>query len=303
VKFELIIVRYGEIGLKAKETRKRFENTLISNIKNALNIEQIPNKIQRERGRVYVYTDYIDKAIPVLKRVFGIISVSPAAFTESNMIFISKMAVYISKFFISPEKSFALRVTRTGDHSFSSQDVAVKTGKAIEKSTNTKVNLSNPDFELFIEIRDEFTYFFTEKIRGTGGLPLGTQGKVLALIEDTKSILAAWFLMKRGCEPVFAYTNEKILDSLNRFTSYWYVKPDIVFIDSKKKLFEELNKLVIDYNCDAVVTGHVLIDDKDSVISEITNFKKHLNSVLLNPLIGMKKEEIEKKCEGIGISI
>lgn len=302
MKFELIIVRYGEIGLKAKETRKRFENTLITNIKNALNIERIPNKIKREWGRVYVYTDYIDKAIPVLKRVFGITSVSPAAFTESNMIFISKMAVYISKFFMSPEKSFALRVLRTGDHSFTSQDVAVKTGKAIEKSTNAKVNLSNPDIELFIEVRDDFTYFFIEKIRGTGGLPLGTQGKILALIDNPQSILAAWYLMKRGCTAVFAYTNKKILDSLNSFASYWYVKPDIIFIDSKKSLFEELNKLIIDYNCDAVVTGHALIDDQEPVISEITNFKKHLNFVLFNPLIGMKKEEIEKKCEGIGIS-
>jgi thiamine biosynthesis protein ThiI len=302
VKFELILVRYGEIGLKAKETRKRFENTLINNIKNALNIEQIPNKIKREWGRVYVYTEYIDRVIPVLKRVFGITSVSPASFTESNMIFISKMSLYISKFFITPERSFALRVTRTGNHDFTSQDVAIKVGKAIEKSTNVKVNLSNPDVELFIEVRDDFSYFFTEKIRGTGGLPLGSQGKVLALIEDSKSILAAWYLLKRGCAVVFAITNKKILDSLNSFTSYWYVKPTIVFIDSKKNLFNELNKLVIDYKCDSIVTGHALIDNQESVISEIANFKKHLKSVLLNPLIGMNKEEIKKKIEGIGLS-
>ena len=40
---ELIIIRYGEIGLKAKETRKRFENILIKNIKNVLDSKGYEN--------------------------------------------------------------------------------------------------------------------------------------------------------------------------------------------------------------------------------------------------------------------
>lgn len=302
MKYELIIVRYGEIGLKSKETRKRFEDILISNIKNALNTEQIPNKIKKEWGRIYVYTDQIDKSIPVLKRVFGITSVSPAIFIKSDIIVMSKLASYISKIFLSPEKSFALRVTRTGEHNYTSRDVAVKLGNVVVKSTKANVNLSNPDFELFIEIRDDTAYFFTEKIRGTGGLPIGTQGNVLALIDDPQSILAAWYLMKRGCNAIFVYTNKKVLDSLNLFNSYWHVNPDMVFIDAKNSLFEKLNKLAVDHNCDAVVTGHTLFNDSQSVISEIKNFKKHLNPILLHPLIGMKREDIEKRCKGIGIS-
>ena len=96
MKNELIIVRYGEIGLKAKETRKRFENTLIKNIKNALQTKQISFKTSREQGRIYVYTDQIDESINVLKKIFGIVSVSPALKTYSNLNDISKHAVSIS---------------------------------------------------------------------------------------------------------------------------------------------------------------------------------------------------------------
>ena len=76
--YELIIIRYGEIALKGKETRKYFENCLISNIKTVLILKNISAIIKKERGRIYLYTDYIKESIDVLKRIFGIISISPA---------------------------------------------------------------------------------------------------------------------------------------------------------------------------------------------------------------------------------
>jgi thiamine biosynthesis protein ThiI len=303
VKFDLVIIRYGEIGLKAKETRKRFENTLIKNIRNVLKNEKIHHEIKRELGRIYVYTDEINETISFLKRIFGITSVSPAVYTKSSIILMSRIAVHISKLMLSKDKNFALRVSRFGEHAFSSRDVAVKIGNDIVKSTKANVNLNNPDFELFIEIRNEYTYFYTEKIRGIGGLPLGTQGKVLALVNNFQSILAAWYIMKRGCDIIFVYSNKKILKNLNLFATNYNIKPNLFFIDLKKDIYKRLNKLIDDYNCDAIVTGHTLIDDQRFVISEITDFKENVNSVLLNPLIGMKKEEIEKKSREIGISI
>ena len=63
---------------------------------------------------------------------------------------------------------------------------------------------------MFIEIRNENAYFFTEKINGTGGLPSGTQGKILAIIDVPKSILAAWSLMRRGCSIIFLRTNNQM---------------------------------------------------------------------------------------------
>ena len=147
MKYELILVRYGEIALKGKETRNRFENILVNNIRNALNSKKILHKIKKERGRIYVFTDQIQDSIDILQKVFGITSVSPAVKINSDMDVMSKFAVKVAKENnLTERNSFALRVTRTGSHSFSSQDVAVKLGSDIVDATGAKVDLSNPFF-------------------------------------------------------------------------------------------------------------------------------------------------------------
>lgn len=304
MEYELIIVRYGEIGLKGKETRRHFENILVRNIKNALNIEQVVHKIIKEWGRIYVYTNRIDKSTPVLQRVFGITSISPAVQTQSDMDSMSNLAVRISKETLTREKSFAIRATRTGEHEFTSQDVAVKIGNDVVEATKASVSLTKPDFELFIEIRNENAYIFTEKIRGTGGLPLGTQGKILALIDNPKSILAAWYLMHRGCKTIFLNTNKSNTDALNSFITDWYADSDISMVDPKEKNFyENLNKIASERNCDAIATGHTICDNSQNGLSDIKLLKKHVKLLILHPLIAMEKDEINKECKEIGIPV
>ena len=118
MEYELIIVRYSEIALKGKATRKHFESCLIKNIKNALNKKQISHKIKKEWGRIYIHTDQINNSLSVLQRIFRIISISPAIKTQSNTDSISKLAVNTSKEVLNAEKSFAIRATRTGKHDF-----------------------------------------------------------------------------------------------------------------------------------------------------------------------------------------
>jgi thiamine biosynthesis protein ThiI len=70
---ELIIVRYGEIGIKSRVVRSRFEKRLIQNIKTALDC-----KVEVDQGRVFVYThDYLT-ADEILRKTFGVVSFSPA---------------------------------------------------------------------------------------------------------------------------------------------------------------------------------------------------------------------------------
>ena len=304
MEYELIIVRYGEIGLKAKETRKRFENTLVNNIKNALNTKQLPCRIKKERGRIYVHTNKIDESISILQKVFGIVSVSPTIHTHSDIDSMSELSVRISKEALRRGKSFALRVTRTGEHNYTSQDVAIRIGNDIVKAIQANVNLTKPDFELFIEIRNKSAYIFTEKIRGAGGLPLGTQGKALALVTAPKSILAAWYLMRRGCKILFVNIDERNTKILNSFLTNWYATLDIFMVDTKgKNLYESLNKIAFERNCDAIVTGHTLCNNSQNELSDIKLLKKHSNLPILHPLIAMGDSEISQKCKEIGIPI
>ncbi len=303
MKHELILVRYGEIALKGKETRKRFENILVSNIKIALNQKNIINKISKEWGRIYIYTNKIKEAINVLKKIFGIISISPSIETISDINSISHKAVNISKENLDEKKSFALRITRTGEQKFKSQDAAVKIGNDIVNATKASVDLTNPDFELFIEIRNDKAFLFIEKIKGFGGMPIGSQGNILAFIDTPYAILASWYLMHRGCKPIFLSINEFHKDVLERFMNYWFIKSIIITGNSKDNLYKQINKTAAKYKCDAIVSGHTIFDNSENIIFSIKQLKKQTNLPVLHPLISMDYEEINRKCKDIGLSI
>jgi thiamine biosynthesis protein ThiI len=302
VNYELIIVRYGEIALKGRETRKHFESILIKNIKNALRKNNIINRIEKEWGRIYIYTKQIKNSLPILKKIFGITSISPAIETNAEMNYLSKQSVVMSKKELTKNKSFAVRATRTGKHNFTSQDVAVRVGYDIVKSTKAFVNLTKPDFELFIEIRNEKAYIFKEKIRAVGGMPYGTQGRILVLIDSKYSILAAWYLIRRGCKAIFLITNRSNLKVFNSFLINWYIDSEIFNFKAGENLIKNLNKIAYEKKCYAIVTGSSLFY-KSKNLFDIKTLKKSLNLPVLHPLIAMDIKEINKKCKKIGIKL
>ena len=299
MKYELILIRYGEIALKGIETRNRFENILVNNIKKALESKKIIFKTKKERGRIYVFTDQIKDSISVLKKIFVITSISPAVKINSEMNSMSEFAVKFSKENkLTKNKSFALRVTRTGSHVYSSQDVAVKLGNDIVKATNAKVDLTNPDFKLFIEIRNKDAYFYVDKIRCMGGMPYKSQGNVLCLADNINSILASWYLVRRGCNVIILYSGNTLAKVIDNFSKNWFLDLKKTTIKPKDDLYRAIDKICSDNSCEAVVTGF-LIDD----MKEINNLTKNCNLPILHPLIAMDKEEINKKNKEIGLKI
>ena len=303
MEYKLIIIRYGEIGLKAKETRRRFENTLINTIKNAIGTIGSKNTIIKEQGRIYLYTKKINECVLILQKIFGITSISPAISTTSDLDLTSELSVKLSKEFLNPEKSFALIVTRIGTHNYTSQDVAIKIGNNIVKATQAKVNLTKPDFKIYIEIRDEDAYIFTEKIRGPGGLPLGTQGTALVLFEDIKSLLAAWYLMRRGCKIIFITKDNQKIETLKSFLMKWYIRSTIFELDSEvKNINTFIKNIATKRKCDAIIMDNTIFNDPQLELSNIQSLKKDTDLPILNPLIAMDENEISQKCKEIGIS-
>lgn len=198
------MVRYGEIALKSEPTRRRFEMALVNAIRSAL--KNLSYGMRRERGRLFIDTNS-RVALRRLTRVPGIVSVSPSMRIPARMDDVRSTALKIAKSVLRAGDSFAVRTTRIGEHEFSSSDVNRDVGSAILKAIpEVKVNLSAPDKEIFIEIRGGDSYVFTEVLGGVGGLPLGTQGRVLVLFSGSlESALAAFLMMKRGCETSLLY--------------------------------------------------------------------------------------------------
>ncbi|MEM0466975.1 MAG: THUMP domain-containing protein [Candidatus Thermoplasmatota archaeon] len=291
---DLIIIRYGELSLKSRYVRNQFELKLIHNIKYALTLENISCRIHREWGRIYLETDKIPESVQLLEKIFGITSVSPAIQTASNFDSITKACFQYTDSLLDSTKSFALRVTRTGTHSFTSQDVAIHVGAQIGEKTKARVDLKNPNVELFIEIRDKKAFIFFEKIRGPGGFPVGSQGCVLALLENTDSLLAAWFLLRRGCRVEFAVVNKALIQPLKDFCRTWYISPKYyIFEDSEQNISCFLNDLAAKDTYDAVVVGNKLKTAEE--LQKIQWLKKELNLPVLHPLISLDVENVQQQ--------
>jgi thiamine biosynthesis protein ThiI len=303
MKYEVILLRYGELALKSSYVRKYFELMLIRNIKNALSFENIPHTIRNEPGRIYLMTADISRCVEILLRIFGIVSFSPAFQTTSAMDDISRGALQLVKNILTKQKSFAIRPTRVGNHPFSSQDVAIRIGNDIVNTTQAKVDLTHPDIELFIEIRDKKSFLFTEKIHGVGGLPLGTQGNIISIVEKPSSLLAAWYLMRRGCNVIVVNTGKSNEQAIQSFLHYWYADAETIYIDPARiDFYQHLNSLAFQKKCDALVTGHTL-EEADFSLTTIANLKKYCGLPILSPLIALTSEEIQQQCRKRGLLV
>lgn len=192
---DVVLVRYSEIDLKDRWTRSNWEHILSANISNDLRSAGIDYRITRAGGRILVRTAD-PRAAGIISRVFGVVSASPAITSRPDMAEISRLAVDVASQF-SPS-SFAVRPVRP-DGSISAEDLAVAVSGAVEDALGAKAE-EDPDLEIFIEARPDRAYIFTSVVKGVGGLPLGSQSRMLALVSDgSSSPVAAWMMMKRGC--------------------------------------------------------------------------------------------------------
>ncbi len=193
-----VIVRYGELALKSEPVRRRFERRLVFAIDTALN--GLGYSIRRERGRIFVDTSSPGTIVKRLLTVPGIVSVSQATKVAASIHEIRNSSVRAAEKVLKRSMGFAVRTSRTGEHAFSSRDVNVDVGSAIlSKVKGVHVNLSSPDREISVEVRGSYAYVFTETAEGVGGLPVGTQGGVVAIFSgNCNDFAAAYLMMKRG---------------------------------------------------------------------------------------------------------
>ena len=181
MKYNIILIRYGEIFLKSERLRKKYESILLKNIKRSLSKEKIDFELKIERGRYFLETEQIDESVEVLKKVFGIHSISPCIHTKLNEL--NSTIEQISKKLVQNE-TFKIEVHRVGEHDFSSQDLAKRLGAIVLENSKSSVNVKEPDKTIWVEVRDQDVYIFTDKILCYGGLPVGASGRSISLYQE-----------------------------------------------------------------------------------------------------------------------
>jgi len=199
---ELILVRYGELALKSPPVRREFESSLRRNILDQFVREGLSARLRSDHGHLYVEVDHADPAIRVLRRVFGITSLSLVEEVASDRVSIRDRLLERASSRLVPGSTFAVRARRTGAHSFTSQELARDLGGDVLDrfaDRGLRVDLERPDVELFVEVRGPRTYLYFDRTAGPGGIPLGVAGRLVALVDGPRGALGAYLMMKRGC--------------------------------------------------------------------------------------------------------
>ena len=329
---DVIIARYGEIGLKSPKIRSRFERKLVKNIKATFECE-----VERNQGRIYIFPQDFDEGIEKLNRVFGVVSYSPATSTDSTYDGIDEtLTAYteelISEGILDEDTKFAIKCRRVGNHDYTSQEMAAHCGGVVRSVVLAPVDLTNPDLTIFVEIRENKAFIYHEKIRGPGGLPLGTQGRVVVLLSSgIDSPVAAYLMMKRGCEVVALHCNNdpfsgpkvtelfnQLVDQLNIYAKgnpirkrvidygeYLHAAKDnapekMTCVLCKSGMYHIAEKLAQKVGADAIVDGSSVGQVASQTLSNILATRYGVDMPILSPLIGLDKEEITAIAKEIG---
>ncbi len=211
--FNIIIVRYGELALKSPGVRNLYEGMLMRNIKAMLTQRgAVYSKVYREWGRIFVKSgDPV--AVGAVADVFGVVSASEAVMIDATSEAACRMCADIAQDHVKKGESFGIRARRSGNHPFTSTELGKMCGDAVWERLESlghspSVDLTSPDKEIFVEMRQDRAYVYTHVVKGVGGLPPGSQGKMVALMSGgIDSPVAAWLLMRRGVHVIPVYIN------------------------------------------------------------------------------------------------
>lgn len=345
IKDKVVLLRLGEIALKGLNRRK-FEEQLIQNLARPLR-HYFRYEVLKRDGRIYIepiyknedkYTDdemqdNLENAIKIAKNTFGIVSLSPVSKIDYDDGLMIKEVLQIAKQQksnsngkqFSGKKTFKVEVKRSKkSYPLNSMELAAKLGEIIlEENSDLTVDVHNPDFTVWVELRDKI-YIYSEVIKCHRGLPVGVSSKAMVLLSGgIDSPVASYMIASRGCPleaiyfHTFPYTSdrakEKVFDLAKIVSQYsGLIRLHVVdFTDCQlelnDKVPEELMTVVmrrmmmrvaeqkaIQNDCQALVTGESLGQVASQTMEAIYSTDKVVEMPIFRPLIGLDKEDTIK---------
>lgn len=326
---KVLLIRYGEIILKGLN-RPVFEEKLINNIKKSL---QGLGKTAVIRSQARIYIEPVDEdydfaaAIERLKKVFGIVSVSPVLKVETDFEEIKRRSLEIVRERL--EKSGGSRMTfkvesKRGDKRFpmESPEICARLGEyLLDNLPGLEVDVHSPSMTLYVEVR-ESTYLYSERIPSYGGLPLGTNGKALLLLSGgIDSPVAGWMMAKRGVEIEavhfysYPYTSErardKVIELARILARYCYrinlhIVPfteiqleinekcpqDHMTVIMRRFMMAISERIAVKTGAQALITGESMGQVASQTIQSLAVTNAAVSMPVFRPLIGMDKNEV-----------
>lgn len=329
--YDLVVAHYHEVGLKGRN-RGVFEKRLVANIRSAL-AETGYLSIGRLPGRIAVRlrdTSNLDEILLRLRRVFGLSHFAPSIEVEGALDALVKGALALAA--STSFDSFQVRAKK-GHSSFleSTQTIHEVVGQAIKDHTGARVDLSHATWTCHIELVLNKALLYWQRLEGPGGLPVGTSGRVVALLSGgIDSPVAAWEIAKRGAsvdlvhfhgQPFTDPSSVRQATRLARHLAPWLLESRlwlVPFGDIQSEIVtsapEELRvvlyrrfmmriaeALALREGAEALVTGDSLGQVASQTLRNMRAIEEVVASLpVLRPLVGRDKIEIEGLARRIG---
>jgi thiamine biosynthesis protein ThiI len=325
-----VLIHYHEIALKGRN-RPFFVDKLAQNLRQAL--ADVPaTRVQVLAGRLLLDVPEGVSWERIRERVgsvFGVANFGPAHSVPRDLEALS--ASVIDSLRGLAIDSFRI-TTKRSDKSFAltSVDLDRRLGGAVQTVTGARVDLDHPQRTVFVEVlRDRFLHSI-EKVGGPGGFPVGSSGRVAALLSGgIDSPVAACRLMKRGCKVIFVHFHsfplldrttidkvETLARDLTRFQFHsrlWLVPfapvqqaivaacpTPLRVVLYRRAMVRIAERLALRERAKALVTGESLGQVASQTLDNMVAIDEAATLPILRPLVGMDKDEIVREARRIG---
>ena len=321
---QIILVKYGEIILKGLN-RHTFEDLLIRNIKNSL--KPIKSTVWRAQATIYIDVENpedLDETVKRLEKVFGIVAIIRAYVLSKDFDTLKDEAKEVLREELLDATTFKVEAKRADKkYPMTSLELAMELGGYLHDTyPHLKVDVHNPEKRITLEVRETNVYVYCNRIKGLGGMPVGSNSKAMLLLSGgIDSPVAGYMVAKRGValEAVHffshPYTSERAKDKvlkLAKIVSAYTggMKVHIVpFTDIQLEIKEKCpadqltiimrrfmmaiaEKVAIKRHAMALVTGESIGQVASQTVEAMYVTNDAVSMPVFRPVIGMDKEEI-----------
>ena len=331
---DIILLKLGEVVLKGLN-RRSFEQKLMGNVRRRL-LGLGEFKVSCMQSTIYVEpasdSADMDAAFEAMQDVFGIVKISRAAACDKDPDAIAALAKDYLRQEMLRSKSFKVESKRS-DKRFPMTSIQLSQyvgGELAEAYPNCRVDVHDPELIVNVEVRDLAAYVHAAPVEGAGGMPVGSNGVAVSLLSGgIDSPVSTWMIAKRGVRiiPVhffsFPYTSqqakEKVIE-LGRLLTPWCGNMILEVVpfthiqeEIRDKCPEEFFTLImrrfmmriaegiaLQTGAKAIVTGENLGQVASQTMEAMAVTRAITGLPVLQPLIGMDKEEIVQLARKIG---
>lgn len=324
---EVLLIKNGELVLKGLN-RNTFEDILVKNMKRRLMNSVGKFTFTKSQSTVIAEPkdediDF-DEAVETVKKIFGIAAFSRAAVAQKDFEDIKNVALSYLGDELRQVKTFKVNAKRSDKHfPMTSPEICRELGAHLLRNIKTlSVDVHNPDVTVTVEVRDNNVFIHGNQIKGAGGMPVGSAGRVALLISGgIDSPVAGYMMSKRGLQLTaihFAappYTSQraemKVRDLASIVAKYSgrinfaivnfteiqeAIKencPEELFTIIMRRLMMKISLIIAKRDeCGALVTGESLGQVASQTLGALACTDAVADIPVFRPLIGMDKDEI-----------